>query len=423
VNAAENQTAVTDVDATDPDAGALLPTQFGGRRSRPVLDRGRTAVLTFQQPRDFETFTDANADGIYEVEVTAATPGRTDVQLISVTVTNVNEARSSAPTAAGTASVNAAENQTAVTDGGRHRSGCRRPAHYTISGGADQACSRSWPAPACSLQQPARLRDLHRCQRRWHLRGRSHRQRRPGGTDVQLISVTVTNVNEAPVISSNGGGATASVNAAENQTAVTDVDATDPDAGALLTYTISGGADQGLFSIRGRHRRAHLQQPARLRDLHRCQRRWHLRGRSHRQRRPGRHRRAVDQRHGHQRQRGPVISSNGGGATASVNAAENQTAVTDVDATDPDAGALLTYTISAAPIKACLDRGRHRRAHLQQPRRLRDLHRCQRRCIYEVEVTVSDGLGGTDVQLISVTVTNVNEAPVISSNGGGPPPA
>ena len=44
-----------------------------------------------------------------------------------------------------------------------------------------------------------------------------------GGTDTQTLFVTVTNQNEAPVITSNGGGATATVNAPENQTAVTTV--------------------------------------------------------------------------------------------------------------------------------------------------------------------------------------------------------
>ncbi len=36
---------------------------------------------------------------------------------------------------------------------------------------------------------------------------------------------------------------------AENTTAVTTVSATDPDAGATLTYAISGGADAARFSI------------------------------------------------------------------------------------------------------------------------------------------------------------------------------
>src|SRR5207248_307132 len=68
-------------------------------------------------------------------------------------------------------------------------------------------------------------------------------------TDTQAIAVTVTNVNEAPTITSNGAGDTASVNVAENSTAVTTVTASDPDAGATQTYSISGGADAAKFSI------------------------------------------------------------------------------------------------------------------------------------------------------------------------------
>jgi Ca2+-binding RTX toxin-like protein len=55
--------------------------------------------------------------------------------------------------------------------------------------------------------------------------------------------------NGAPVIISDGGGATASITVNENTIAVTDVDATDPDAGAVLTYSIVGGADAALFTI------------------------------------------------------------------------------------------------------------------------------------------------------------------------------
>ena len=57
--------------------------------------------------------------------------------------------------------------------------------------------------------------------------------------------MTVTAVNDnTPVITSNGGGASAAINVAENTTAVTTVTATDADLPAqTLTYTISGGAD------------------------------------------------------------------------------------------------------------------------------------------------------------------------------------
>ena len=56
--------------------------------------------------------------------------------------------------------------------------------------------------------------------------------------------------NTDPVITSNGGGASAAVNVQENTTTVTTVTATDSGAPPqTLTYSISGGADQLLFSI------------------------------------------------------------------------------------------------------------------------------------------------------------------------------
>ncbi len=53
----------------------------------------------------------------------------------------------------------------------------------------------------------------------------------------------------APVISSNGGGATTAVTVSENQAAVTTMTATDADGAQSLTYSISGGADAAKFNI------------------------------------------------------------------------------------------------------------------------------------------------------------------------------
>lgn len=65
------------------------------------------------------------------------------------------------------------------------------------------------------------------------------------GTTVSLSDL----LNRPPVITSNGGGETAAVSRPENVTTVTTVTATELDAGQVLTYSISGGADAALFAI------------------------------------------------------------------------------------------------------------------------------------------------------------------------------
>ncbi|WP_342347567.1 DUF4347 domain-containing protein [uncultured Nitrospira sp.] len=62
------------------------------------------------------------------------------------------------------------------------------------------------------------------------------------------VNLTVTAQNDAPIITSNGGGASANTSVITGTTDVTDVDASDAE-GATLTYSIIGGADAALFSL------------------------------------------------------------------------------------------------------------------------------------------------------------------------------
>ena len=64
----------------------------------------------------------------------------------------------------------------------------------------------------------------------------------------ESFTIYVIDVNEAPSITSNGGGATAALSVPENTTLVTTVTGTDPD-GDTLTFSISGGADAAKFAI------------------------------------------------------------------------------------------------------------------------------------------------------------------------------
>ncbi len=72
-------------------------------------------------------------------------------------------------------------------------------------------------------------------------------------------STPISYVNDAPTVTSNGAGANASLNIAENTTAVTTVTATDPDPSPTLTYSIIGGADASLFQINASDRCTELQ--------------------------------------------------------------------------------------------------------------------------------------------------------------------
>ncbi|MDB5764748.1 MAG: hypothetical protein JWQ21_3743, partial [Herminiimonas sp.] len=70
-----------------------------------------------------------------------------------------------------------------------------------------------------------------------------------GGSIGASETFTLAASNHAPVITSNGGGNTASVTVFENIAAVTTVTATDADAGTTLAYSLAGGADQSKFAI------------------------------------------------------------------------------------------------------------------------------------------------------------------------------
>src|SRR5262249_54311320 len=72
------------------------------------------------------------------------------------------------------------------------------------------------------------------------------------GTDFSTAAtkmVSVGGVDDVPVITSNGGGPTASAAVPENTTSVTTVTADDPDGPLPLTFSLVGGADQARFQI------------------------------------------------------------------------------------------------------------------------------------------------------------------------------
>ncbi|RFB93271.1 hypothetical protein B5K08_13385 [Rhizobium leguminosarum bv. trifolii] len=68
-------------------------------------------------------------------------------------------------------------------------------------------------------------------------------------TDSVSIQFLPVATNHAPVITSNGGADSASINLAENTLAIATIAATDPDSGQTLIYAIAGGDDAARFTI------------------------------------------------------------------------------------------------------------------------------------------------------------------------------
>ncbi len=251
-SAPENQTAVIDVQSTDPDGdteGAGLTYGITGGADAALFSIvPATGVLTFNSAPNFEAPADAGVNNVYDVQVTVTDSGaQTDVQNLQVTVTNVNEA----PVITSSATPSVPENQTAVIDvsatdpeGDTEGAGLT----YSITGGADVALFSIVPATgvltfnsAPNFESPsdAGANNVYDVQVTVTDSGAQ--------TGLQNLQVTVTDAAEPPSITSS-----ATPSAPENQTGVIDVQSTDPDGdteGAGLTYSLTGGADAALFSI------------------------------------------------------------------------------------------------------------------------------------------------------------------------------
>ena len=103
----------------------------------------------------------------------------------------------------------------------------------------------------------------------------------------------------------------------------------------------------------------------------------------------------------------PVITSNGGLAIASINVAENTTAVTTVTATDPDLDTPTFSLVGGADLaRFSIDATTGALAFVAAPD-FENPTDVGANNTYDVVVRASDGNGGQDDQAITVTVTDV----------------
>ncbi|WP_407269556.1 tandem-95 repeat protein [Tenacibaculum maritimum] len=224
--------------------GVVTYTITGGEDQGLFTIDGATGAVTLPG-QDFENPADANGDNVYEVEVTVTdADGNTDKATVAITVTDVVE------TAAITlADVNeSTPENVAITEtpalGGATPIGV---VTYTITGGEDQglftidAATGAVTLPGQDFENPADANGDNVYEVEVTVTDAD------GNTDKATVAITVTDVVETAAIT------LADVNeSTPENVAITETPAL---GGAtpigVVTYTITGGEDQGLFTIDG----------------------------------------------------------------------------------------------------------------------------------------------------------------------------
>ena len=252
ISVEENQTAVTTVTAMDYEEDNLSFSISGGDDKDLFVIDPATGVLSFADAPDFENPSDTGAkpaDNDYEVEVTVTDDGEgtpSTTQAITVSVKDVNDA----PVITSVDALSVDENVTdpifTVT-----ASDDDVPAGDVLSfslgdGNGDDSALFSIDAVSGELsfkaspdfENPANVDGNNVYVVEIIVTDKA------GATASQLVSVTVQDINEVPVINSD-----AAVSMAENTAEVLTVIASDQDANDVLSYAITAGDDQALFDI------------------------------------------------------------------------------------------------------------------------------------------------------------------------------
>lgn len=241
---AENQLGAYTATATIAQAGASITFSLSGTDAGLFTINPASGSVTFKTAPNFEAPGDANRNNAYEFVVTAtAANGLSDTQAVTISVTNVNEA----PTITSGATVTVDQGQTAAYTTIATDPDAGATLRYSLSGTDAAVFNIAANTGVVTFKSPPSVNAPTDA-------GRDNRYdvivTASDGTlsANQAVTITVTNLSEAPAITSNGGGDTATVAIAEGQSTVTRVIAED-DPGAVLTYAIVGGADAARFAI------------------------------------------------------------------------------------------------------------------------------------------------------------------------------
>jgi len=435
INVPQRTLAVTTVVAADPDAGTTLHYSIsGGDDARFFTIDSTTGQLRFTEAQEYFIPNDANADSQYDLTVAVSDGALVDTQALHVRITNVNAPPVITSNGGGaTAALSVLENTTDVTrvvavdlD--------RDDTVVTGISGADAQAFRYDPNSGLLTFRVAPDHEAPADANGDNIYDITIYASDGQATVTQQLAITVADVNEAPVILPAISG-NATFHVLENTTAVTTIAATDPEGSTSFRYSIVDGLDAAYFDIGaqsgalrfrappdyepgfvGGHASTYLVDVAVSDGVSSAVRRISV---------------AVD----NDRNEGPTITSFGGASTVSFAIDENRSSFGAVPsgldfetigytnslgvnffvAGGADA-ALFEFNGGVLQLRPIYDQVTGQRLPGLDFEAPTDANHDN---VYEVTVGATGITGVTSFQTYLLTVGNVNEAPTITSNGGG----
>jgi VCBS repeat-containing protein len=400
-NVKENITSVATISASDEDAGSVLTYSLldsGGAKDEKLLSINESGVVTFISAPNYESPSDFNSDNTVEFTVVVSDGSLTAQADYSFEIIDVNESPSIATTeisdiaegVSSIATISASDPDVgaSLTYSLVDSSGAKDEGLLSIDSSTGVVAFIAAP----NFETPTDVGADNKIEFSVLVSD--------GSLEVsQDYSFSITNVNEAPTIS------TSSFSIAEGSTAIGTIAASDPDASSTLSYTISG-TDSSKFSINASSGAVAFLSPPNFESptdngldntynftvtvsdgfLSSSQ--------------------SIAVAVGNVNE-APTIS------TSLFSIAEGSTAIGTIAASDPDASSTLSYTISGTDSsKFSINASSGAVAFLSPPNFESPTDNGLDNT-YNFTVTVSDGFLSSS-QSIAVAVGNVNEAPSFS---------
>ena len=242
ISVSENFSAVVHTAAaSDPEDDALTYSLAGSDAGAFSIDAS-SGALSFANAPDFEAPADADGDNTYQLSLQASDGKASVSQALTISVTDVDEA----PSIISAASANVTENSSGTIHTASASDPEGKALTYTISGtdaddfNIDSSSGALSFANAPDFEIPSDADGDNTYQL-------SLEASDGANTSSQALTISVTNVNEAPTITS---ATTASLDENDDEFTYT-VTASDVDADDTHTYSIIGGADKAFFIIDG----------------------------------------------------------------------------------------------------------------------------------------------------------------------------